>query len=89
MKKAMTNSMHSVIIPPALKDYECPHKYGWDVDSYHDAAIVYHDRPFAVVVLTDLDEGRYSDNAYIQKIVKNLLEIHDSFTPDNFNGELT
>ena len=89
MKKAMTNSMHSVIIPPALKDYECAHKYGWDVDSYHDIAIVYHDRPFAVVVLSDLDEGRYSDNAYIQKIVKNLLEIHDSFTPKNSNGELT
>lgn len=89
MKNAMTNSMHSVIIPPVLKEYDCAHKYGWDVDSYHDIAIVYHDRPFAVVVLTDLDEGRYSDNAYIQKIVKNLLSIHESFAPDNSNGELT
>ncbi len=89
MKNAMTNSMHSVIIPPVFKEYDCAHKYGWDIDSYHDIAIVYHDRPFAIVVLTDLDEGRYSDNTYIQKIVKNLLSVHESFAPDNSNGELT
>lgn len=83
MKRALTNTIHSIIIPPAVKDYECVHKYGWDIDSYHDAAIVYHDRPFAVVVFTDLDEGRYLDNAYIQRIVRNLLSIHESFTPDN------
>jgi len=81
MKKALTNTIHSIIIPPAVKDFECVHKYGWDIDAYHDIAIVYHERPFAVVVLTDLDEGRYSDNAYIQKIVRNLLSIHESFTP--------
>ena len=78
MKDAMIDSNYSVMIPTAVLPLECAHKYGWDVDAYHDMGIVFHERPFAVVVMTDLDMGTHADYTYIQKIVKAILQYHDA-----------
>ncbi len=77
MKNAMIGSNYGVMIPSAVSPLECAHKYGWDVDAYHDMGIVFHERPFAVVVMTDLDMGNYADYTYIQKIVKAILKYHN------------
>lgn len=79
VKSAMLSTQHRVMIPSAVSPLECANKYGWDKDSYHDMAIVYDEHPFAVVVMTDLDEGRSEDNAYIRNITKEILDIHNSF----------
>lgn len=76
MKDAMINSNYGIMIPTAVSPNVCAHKYGWDVDAYHDMGIVYHERPFAVVVMTDLDQGSHADYTYIQKIVKAVLQYH-------------
>lgn len=80
MKKAMSEIGYSVMITPGVAPYDCVHKYGWDIDSYHDMGIVYHDRPFALVILTDLDEGKREDYVYMQKISKAILTIHENFS---------
>ena len=77
MKNAMIGSNYGVMIPSAVSPIECAHKYGWDVDAYHDIGVVFHERPFAVVVMTDLDMGSYADYSYIQKIVKTMLKYHN------------
>lgn len=77
MKNAMIDSNYSVMIPSAVLPLECAHKYGWDVDAYHDIGIVFHERPFAVAVMTDLDMGNHSDYTYVQKIVKAILKYHE------------
>lgn len=76
MKDAMINSNYGIMIPTAVSPNVCAHKYGWDVDAYHDMGIVFHERPFAVVVMTDLDTGSYADYSYIQKIVKAIYKYH-------------
>ncbi len=83
MKNAMLSSIHGLMIPTAVSPNKCAHKYGWDIGAYCDLGIVYHERPFAVIILTDLDNGRYEDNLYIQSIVKAILALHESFTPDS------
>ncbi len=76
MKNAMINSNYGIMIPSSVSPSECAHKYGWDVDAYHDIGIVFHERPFAVAVMTNLDTGSYADYTYIQKIVKAMLKYH-------------
>ena len=79
MKNAMTSTQYSVMITPAVEPYVCAHKYGWDIDAYHDMAVVYHEKPFVLVIMTDLDEGAAKDYLYIQRIAKNLLSLHNHF----------
>ncbi len=76
MKNAMVNSNYGIMIPSSVSPSECAHKYGWDVDAYHDIGIVFHERPFAVAVMTNLDTGSYADYTYVQKIVKAMLKYH-------------
>ena len=87
MEKAMIDSTYNVMIPASVSPLKCAHKYGWDIDSYHDMGIVYHERPYALVIMTDLDNGRYEDYAYMQKISKAILDLHNSFTPDANGSE--
>lgn len=79
MKEAMMKTQHRVMIPSAVSPLGCAHKYGWDIDSYHDMAIVFDEHPFALVVMTDLDGGRAQDNTYIKSIAKAILDLHQSF----------
>ncbi len=79
MKEALLSSDYPVMIPNAVKPTVCAHKYGWDVASYHDMAIVYDERPFSLVIMTDLDRGRKEDYMYIQSIARAVLAMHRAF----------
>lgn len=83
MKEAMLTAPCTVMIPDAMSPIPCAHKYGWDVASYHDMAIVYDEHPFALVIMTDLDSGRDEDDEYIQAIAKAILDLHRSNTSVN------
>lgn len=80
MKEAMLSAPYTVMIPAAVSPTPCAHKYGWDIGSYHDMAIVYDERPFSLVIMTDLDRGRAEDYNYIQNIAKAVLKMHRGFT---------
>lgn len=81
LKSCMINSAHSVIIPLSVYPTTVAHKYGWDIDSYHDIAIVYNNKPYVLVIMTDLDEG--SDNStitdYLKQVVRLINNLHKNF----------
>jgi hypothetical protein len=79
MYDAMTNSAQAVMIANAVAPTPCAHKYGWDKGCYHDAAIIYDERPYLLVILTDMDTGSGEINSYIQSIVRQVAKLHDSF----------
>ena len=78
-KSWLCQSAHSVLIPYAVYPTTTAHKYGWDEESYHDAAIVYDEHPYLLVVLTDLDEGGDEVDTYIRDLVKKVNSLHKQF----------
>ena len=80
MYDSMKASNHTVIIPYAVSPTTALHKYGWDEDSYHDAAIVlYDDKPYVLSVFSDLEMGGNEVNAYLREIVKMINKLHKGF----------
>ena len=61
--------------------YEVAHKYGEDIKSLNDAAIVYYgDRPYVLVILTDYT-GVYSQS-FMNRISTDVYKIHQELTGD-------
>ncbi len=79
MKQAMIDSNYAVLIPYCVSPTVAAHKYGWDVDAYHDMAIVYDEHPYILVIMTDLDTGGQTVNTYVQKVIRMLHSIHEKF----------
>lgn len=79
MKDAMINSRHLVMIPFAVRPLKCAHKYGWDIDSYCDMAIVYDEHPYAVVIMTNYDTGGDEVNEYIRSILTLINDMHTNY----------
>lgn len=75
----LCSSAHTVMIPYAVYPTRTAHKYGWDEEAYHDAAIVYNEHPYLLVVLTDLDDGGTEVDTYIRDVVKKVNALHKQF----------
>lgn len=75
----LRRSTHIVMIPFAVSPTKTAHKYGWDLDAYHDAAIVYDEHPYLLVVLTDLDQGGAEVDSYIRRVVGLVNKMHKQF----------
>jgi len=80
MAASMRKAGHTVIIPYAVYPTGTMHKYGWDTNAYHDAAIVLHKNPYVLAVFTDLDKGGDEINAFLQGAVKMVHELHLGFS---------
>lgn len=78
MRDYMIRSTHTVIIPCCYPTGTVAHKYGWDVDAYHDMAIVFDEHPYALVILSDLDTGGEVVNSYLRRLVDLTKRIHAS-----------
>ncbi len=76
VKESLTDSAHKVLSQSVLGK-DIVHKYGWDTNAYHDAAIVYGERPYIAIVFTDLDCGATAADAYIRDIFKKIKELHE------------
>ncbi len=76
MKDCMTRSAHNVMIVSGLWGKTVAHKYGWDKNAYHDMAIVLEEKPYILVILSDLESGGEEVNDYIRSIVRLTDEIH-------------
>ncbi len=80
MYDSMKASNHTVMIPYAVSPTPALHKYGWDEDSYHDAAIVlYDDKPYVLAVFSDLEMGGNEVNLYLRDIIKMINKLHKGF----------
>lgn len=79
MAESMRKGNHTVIIPLGVTPSVALHKYGWDTDSYHDAAVVMGEKPYVLAVFSDLDKGGDEINAYLREIVKKINVLHKNF----------
>lgn len=80
MEQSMSKSNHTVIIPYGVSPSKSLHKYGWDTNSYHDAAVVlYGDKPYVLAIFSDLDKGGDEINVYLREIVKKINTLHKNF----------
>ncbi len=80
LRESMSKANHTVLIPYAVSPTKALHKYGWDIDSYHDAAIVESgDKPYVLAVFSDLDMGGEEVNAYLSQIIKMINKLHKGF----------
>ncbi len=76
VREALASSSHTVLSKSVLPN--SIHKYGWDENAYHDAAIVYGDRPYVAIVFTDMDSGGAKADTYIREIFKRIAAFHKS-----------
>ena len=74
----MEKSDQGFMIADYYPDISVPHKYGWDIDSFCDAAIVYDEHPYILVILTDYSDGNYDPEVlkYYEIVVKNTKDLH-------------
>jgi len=79
VREAMIGSNYPYLIPYNVSPTKCAHKYGWDIDSYHDMAIVYNEHPYILVIMTDYDDGGSAVNTYIGSVVRAINSIHKNF----------
>ncbi len=79
MRDAMKSSIHTVTIGYGVSPKKIAHKYGWDTEAYHDMAIVYDEHPYVLVFMSDMDTGGNEVNAYIQKVVGLIDDLHENF----------
>lgn len=57
---------------PIQSEWPVAGKYGWDTRAYHDMAVVFAQRPYLVVILTDKWGGSWGEYAMFAKVTKQL-----------------
>lgn len=76
LKSWMLSTNHRIMIPSAVSPTPAANKYGWDLDAYHDTAIVFDEHPYLLVVMTELDMGSRADNTFIRELVGKIDDAH-------------
>lgn len=79
LKEYMMSTKFNILIPSAVYPTKVAHKYGWDEEAYHDAGIVYNEKPYILVIMTDMDEAGDDVNDYIKEIAKQINKLHKNF----------
>lgn len=77
-KNWMLGTNHRIMIPSAVNPSVAANKYGWDLDAYHDMAIVFDEHPYLLVIMTELENGSREDNVFIRELASRINEIHIS-----------
>ncbi len=76
----MAKSNYNWLISGGVDDFiDVSHKYGWDNDSYHDMAIIWDERPYLLVIMSDLDDGRTEDVKYFHGLSAVITKLHHGF----------
>lgn len=76
LKSWMLSTNHRIMIPWAVSPTPVANKYGWDLDAYHDTAVVFDEYPYLLVVMTELDMGGRNDNTFIRELVGKINDAH-------------
>ena len=85
MLTSMLESAHTVMISYGVHPTPTAHKYGWDAGAYHDMGIVYDDKPYVLVFLSNMDQGGKEVNEYVQTVVKLVAKLHSNFFSNKTN----
>ncbi len=74
----MADSDLDVLIPSHFPAGTVPHKYGWDIDSFHDMAVILEENPYILVIMTDYEDGDQDRDAldYFSKITELTKTMH-------------
>ncbi len=83
LKNWMQSTNHRIMIPSAVQPLKAANKYGWDLGAYHDMAIVFHENPYLLVVMTELENGSKADNAFIRELVNKINSAHSGIYNDD------
>lgn len=81
MKDCMTRSKHLEMISANYKEGESAHKYGWDIDSFHDMAVIFDEHPYVVVIMTDYDDGGIGPTGFMRDVIEIIKEMHSLIHP--------
>ena len=76
MKADMARSKHPEMIVSHYPTGMASHKYGWDVGAFHDMAIVFDERPYAIVIMTDYEDGGDEPVGFFGNVVELTKRIH-------------
>ncbi len=76
LKDLMTKSMFGSLVAAHYPAGTVAHKYGWDVNAFHDMAIVFDERPYLLVILTDYDDGSPAAFSVFRELVGLTKLIH-------------
>lgn len=79
MKNAMINSRHYEIMCKHFPGVTVCHKYGWDIDAFHDMGIIYDEEPYILVIMTDYDEGDETALKYYEDVIALTKQIHSFY----------
>ena len=82
MKDCMTKSKHLEMICANYPSGMAAHKYGWDIDAFHDMAIVFDEHPYIIVIMTDYDDGGEEPTDFIGDVTGLVKEIHAEMYPE-------
>lgn len=81
LRECMIGSAHTVMIVHGVYPTVTAHKYGWDIDAYHDMGIVYNKKPYVLIFMSDLDEGSYNKevNTYVRQVISLVNKLHNNY----------
>ena len=84
LAEIMCDSQQTVMLQRALAPERVAHKYGWDVDSYCDGAVVLNEEhPYVLVFMSNLDEGhlKRANTQFIYAVGGLIKQMHDAKYP--------
>lgn len=76
LQNLMSRSKYGHLIADHYPGILVCHKYGWDVESYHDMAIIYDEHPYILVIMTDYEDGGATAAQYFADVVSMTKVIH-------------
>lgn len=82
MKDCMVKSKHLEMICANYPSGMAAHKYGWDIDAFHDMAIVFDEHPYIIVIMTDYDDGGEEPTDFIGDVTGLVKQIHAEMYPE-------
>ena len=78
MKDLMTRSLYGEMIAVYYPAGTVAHKYGWDVNAFHDMAIVEVEKPYVLVLMTDYEDGGNAAFAFFGTVVELTKAVYAS-----------
>ncbi len=78
MRDLMTRSRYGEMIAVHYPAGMVAHKYGWDVNAFHDMAIVDGEKPYVIVLMTDYEDGGNAAFAFFASVVEQTKAVYAS-----------
>lgn len=83
MRDTMADSKKLNLIASHYPDGMAPHKYGWDINAFHDMAIILDEDPYIIVIMTDYEDGGLVPTQFFADAVRLTKEIHAEIHKDD------